>query len=142
MHAQEHLAEDLSLSVNSPPQIIMQFCPRSINRLEIRPPGQVIKKKETSPSYGTGGGIMPLSIPSKVLTSIILQRLKKALDKKLRPKQVWFRQDRSCTDHIATHRIIIQQSIERQSSLYITCVDFTMAFDSEDRDVIHRLMIY
>ncbi|PVD22606.1 hypothetical protein C0Q70_18425 [Pomacea canaliculata] len=87
-------------------------------------------------------GIMLLSIPSKVLTRIILERLKKALDMRMRPEQAGFRQDKSCTDHIATLRIIIEQSIEWQSSLYIIFVDFEKAFDSVDRDVIWRLMIH
>ena len=47
-------------------------------------------------------GIMLLSIPGKALSRIILERLKTALDKKLRDEQAGFRQNRSCTDHIAT----------------------------------------
>ncbi|XP_059152867.1 uncharacterized protein LOC131938744 [Physella acuta] len=73
---------------------------------------------------------MLLSVPSKVLTRIILERLRDALDKKLRQEQAGFRQDRSCTDHIATLRIIIEQSLEWQSPLYMTFVDFEKAFDS------------
>jgi len=85
-------------------------------------------------------GIMLLSIPGKILTRIILDRLKTALDKSLRDEQAGFRQDRSCTDHIATMRIIIEQSLEWQTPLYTTFVDFQKAFDSIDRDVIWRLM--
>ena len=83
---------------------------------------------------------MLLSVPSKILTRIILDRLKRALDKTLREEQAGFRQDRSCTDHIATLRIIIEQSLEWQSPLYSVFVDFQKAFDSVDRDVIWRLM--
>ena len=85
-------------------------------------------------------GIMLLSVPSKVLSRIILNRLKKAIDSKLRPEQAGFRQDKSCTDHIATLRIIIEQSIEWQSSLFVTFVDFEKAFDSLDREVMWKLM--
>ena len=81
-------------------------------------------------------GIMLLSVPSKILTRVILERLKEALDKKLRPEQAGFRKERSCTDHIATLRIIIEQSIEWQSPLFKTFVDFEKAFDSVDREVI------
>ena len=83
---------------------------------------------------------MLLSIPSKVFCRIILERLKKAVDEQLRKEQAGFRQDKSCTDHIATLRIIIEQSIEWQTPLYITFVDFEKAFDSIDRGVIWRLM--
>ena len=85
---------------------------------------------------------MLLSIPGKVLTRIILERLKTALDKRLRVEQAGFRQDRSCTDHIATMRIIIEQSLEWQTPLYTVFVDFQKAFDSVDRDVIWRLMYH
>nr|KAG5700792.1 hypothetical protein BaRGS_034995 [Batillaria attramentaria] len=51
-----------------------------------------------------------------------------------------FRNDRSCTDHIATMRIIIEQSLEWQTPLYSTFVDFQKAFDSVDREVIWKLM--
>ena len=55
---------------------------------------------------------MLLSIPSKVLTRVILNRMKVAVDEVLREEQVGFRKDRSCTDQIATLRIIVEQSIE------------------------------
>ena len=71
---------------------------------------------------------MLLSITGKVLSRIILERLKTTLDKTLRDEQAGFRQDRSCTDHIATMRIIIEQSVEWQSPLYSVFVDFQKAF--------------
>ena len=42
--------------------------------------------------------------------------------------------DRSCTDQIATLRIIVELSIEWDSSVYINFVDYEKAFDSLDRD--------
>ena len=50
-----------------------------------------------------------------------------------------FGKNKSCTDHIATLRIIIEQSIEWQSPLYINFIDFEKAFDRVDRDVIWML---
>nr|KAG5701747.1 hypothetical protein BaRGS_004349 [Batillaria attramentaria] len=104
--------------------------------------GYLVKlpKKGDLSQCGNWRGIMLLSIPSKVLTRIILERLKEALDKRLRPEQAGFRQDRSCTDHIATLRIILEQSIEWQSPLYTSFVDFEKAFDSVDREAIWKLM--
>ena len=104
--------------------------------------GYLVKlpKKGDLSSCNNWRGIMLLSVPSKILTRIILERLKRALDKTLREEQAGFRQDRSCTDHIATLRIIIEQSLEWQSPLYSIFVDFQKAFDSVDRDVIWRLM--
>nr|KAG5704722.1 hypothetical protein BaRGS_005178 [Batillaria attramentaria] len=79
--------------------------------------GHLVKlpKKGDLSSCSNWRGIMLLSIPGKVLTRIILERLKTALDKTLREEQAGFRNDRSCTDHIATMRIIIEQSLEWQT---------------------------
>nr|KAG5698395.1 hypothetical protein BaRGS_006590 [Batillaria attramentaria] len=57
-------------------------------------------------------------------TWIILERLKTALDKTLREEQAGFRNDPILHDHIATMRIIIEQSLEWQTPLYSTFVDF------------------
>ena len=63
-----------------------------------------------------------------------------ALDKNLSEEQAGFRKIKSCTDHTATLRIITEQSIDWQSSLYINFTDFEKAFDNVDRDVIWMLM--
>ena len=85
-------------------------------------------------------GIMLLSVPGKVLNRIILDRLKTGVDAKLRDHQAGFRKDRSCTDQIATLRIIVEQSMEWDSSLYINFVDYEKAFDSLDRDTLWKLL--
>ena len=79
-------------------------------------------------------GIVLLSVPGKVLNRIMLEKLKAAVNRKLRDHQAGFRQQRSCIDQIATLRIIIEQSLEWNSSLCITFIDFVKAFDSLDRD--------
>ena len=84
---------------------------------------------------------MLLNMESKVFCRVILERIKTALDEKLREEQAGFRVGRSCTDQIATLRIIVEQSIERQSSLYINFIDFETAFDSISRDVLRRLFM-
>ena len=55
-------------------------------------------------------GIMLLSVPGKVLNRIILERLKNEVDNKLRDHQAGFRQGRGCIDHIATLRIIVDDT--------------------------------
>ena len=79
-------------------------------------------------------GIMLPSVPGNVLNRIIVDRLK------LRDHQACFRKDRSCTDHIATLRIIVEQSMEWDSFLYINCVDYEKAFDSLNRDTLWKLL--
>ncbi len=85
-------------------------------------------------------GIMLLSIPGKVFNRIILDRIKSAVDELLRDHQAGFRKERSCTDQIATLRIIIEQSVEWNSPLYINFIDFEKAFDSIDRESLWQLM--
>ena len=85
-------------------------------------------------------GIMLISVPGKVFSRILLNRMKGEVDHKLRDQQAGFRKGRSCTDQIATLRIIIEQSAEWNSSLYVTFIDYEKAFDSVDRDTIWKLL--
>ena len=66
---------------------------------------------------------MLLNMASKVFCKVILERIN-MLDAKLREVQAGFRAGRSCMDQITTLRIIVEQSIEWQSSLYINFTDF------------------
>ena len=85
-------------------------------------------------------GITLLSVPGKVFNRILLERMRDAVDVRLRDHQAGFRRDRSCTDQIATLRIIVEQSLEWNSSLYINFVDFLKAFDSLHRDTLWQLL--
>lgn len=87
-------------------------------------------------------GIMLLSTPRKVFSHIILERLQKGVDERLRENQAGFRNRRSCSDQIATLRIIIQQSIEWNTPVYVNFIDFEKAFDSVDRVLLWKLMAH
>ncbi|CAH8605478.1 unnamed protein product [Heterobilharzia americana] len=100
------------------------------------------RRRETSVLARTGAESLSCPPTSKILSRIILERLKDALDSKLRPEQAGFRKYKSCADQIATLRIIIEQSIEWQSALYLNFIDFEKAFDSVDREVIWKLLQY
>ena len=67
---------------------------------------------------------MFLSTPGKVLNRILLERMKEAVDSKLRDQQAGFRRNRSCADQIASLRIIVEQSLEWNSPLYINFIDY------------------
>ena len=101
-----------------------------------------LPKKGDKSICGNWRGITLLSIPSKILCHIILQRMKKEVDKVLRDEQAGFRQERSCTDQIATLRIIIEQTIEWQTPLHLTFIDFEKAFDSIDHHVLWSILRY
>ena len=85
-------------------------------------------------------GISLLSVPGKIFNRVILNRLKNAVDTKLRDNQAGFRRNRSCTDQIATLRIILEQSLEWRSSLYVNFIDYEKAFDSVDRTSLWKLL--
>lgn len=85
-------------------------------------------------------GITLLSVPGKVFNRVLLERMKETVDSQLRDEQAGFRQNRSCTDQIATLRIIVEQSLEWKSSLYINFIDYEKAFDSVDRGTLWKLL--
>ncbi len=66
--------------------------------------------------------------------------MKDAVDHRLRDEQAGFRKERSCTDQIATLRIILEQSTEWNSPLYINFVDYEKAFDSVHRKSLWQLL--
>jgi hypothetical protein len=78
---------------------------------------------------------VPDDVDELVLTRILLTRLLKAVDEKLR-EQAGVRKDRSFTDQIAVLRIIIEQSLKWNTSLFLNFVDFEKVFDSLDREVL------
>jgi hypothetical protein len=56
--------------------------------------------------------------------AIILDRISGILETGIRKEQAGFRPNRSCIDQINTLRIIIKQSLEFQSPLYLLFVDY------------------
>jgi hypothetical protein len=59
-----------------------------------------------------------------------------SLESGLRMEQAGFQPNRSCIDQINTLRIIIEQSLEIHSPLYLMFVDYKRAFDSINRECI------
>ncbi|VDP18855.1 unnamed protein product [Schistosoma margrebowiei] len=58
--------------------------------------------------------------------------MKDSADIQLPDRLAGFREDRSCTDQITILRIIVEQSVEGNSSLYINFIDHEKAFDIVD----------
>ena len=104
--------------------------------------GYLVKmpKKGDLSNCGNYRGIMLLSIPGKVFYRILLDRMKDVIDPQLRDQQAGFRKDRSCIDQIATLRIILEQSLEWNSPLFINFIDYEKAFDSVDRETLWKLL--
>ena len=104
--------------------------------------GYIVKipKKGDLSSCSNYRGISLLSVPSKIFNRVILYRIKDAVDPSLRDNQAGFRKNRSCTDQIATLRIIIEQSQEWRTPLYVNFLDYEKAFDSVDRTTLWKLL--
>lgn len=75
-------------------------------------------------------GITLLSMVNKVIAQIINVRLSTALLPALRKEQAGFRAHKSCVDHVNSLRVIVEQSVEWRSPLYLTFIDFEKAFDT------------
>ena len=71
-------------------------------------------------------GITLLSIPSKILSKVRIQRISDAIDKQLRREQAGFRKGNPASE-IFTLRNIIEKCTEWQRQLYINFVDFEKA---------------
>ena len=73
---------------------------------------------------------MLLSVPSKIICRIILDRMQQPLDEIFRREQAVFQKNNCCTNHIASY--ILQSMI---ASLRII-----VAFDSLDRNILWKLL--
>ena len=75
-----------------------------------------------------------LPVVAKIISKIILERLKQHLYSTIDAEQAGFRPGSSCTDHIITFRILIEQCVEHRS-------DLSMVFDSIHRDCIWTALL-
>ena len=83
-----------------------------------------------------------LSVPNKILSKIIMNRISNAVDKTLRQEQVGFCKNKGCTDQIFNIRNIIKQFTERQRKLYINFINFQKAFNSLHRESLWHILRY
>ena len=96
-----------------------------------------IPKKGNLVNCNNWRGITILSILGKVLSILLLDRLKDAMDDRFREQQAGFRKGRSCCEQIFALRNIIEQCYEFQQQLEI--IDFKKAFDSVHLDSLWKI---
>ena len=85
-------------------------------------------------------GITLLSVPSKVFTRIIFDRISVVVDTILREEQAGFRKGHSCVDQIHILRLLIDRCESLKSTLNLAFVDFEKAFDSVHRHTLWRII--
>lgn len=89
-----------------------------------------IHKKATKTDCSNYRGISLLSIPGKIYTKILQQRLRKYAEEILGEEQAGFRMGRSTIDQIFTIRQIIEKYSAANKKVYHNFIDFRQAFDS------------
>jgi len=97
-------------------------------------------KKGNLTDCNSWGSITLLSVPGKVMASILLHRIQDAVDEKLRREQAGFRKGRSCQEQIFTLRQIIEKVISGPDSILINFIDFKKAFDSVHRPSVWKIL--
>ena len=108
-------SEAIKTDVETAVKMLYSLFSKIWEKEEVRPRG----KKESSSSCNKGDprdccnyrGIMLLSTPGKFLSRVLPERMKEAVDPKLRDQQAGFRQNRSCAEQIVSLHIIVEQSL-------------------------------
>ena len=77
---------------------------------------------------------------AKVMGKVIIKRISRGVDKKLRKEQAGFRSRRSTIEQIFVLRNVIDQSVEWNGSLYICFIYYVKDFDSVHRETLWRIM--
>ena len=99
-----------------------------------------VPKKGTLSDCSNLRGITLFSVPSKILSKIVIKRISDALDTGVRKEQAGFRRERGCTNQIFILQDIIEQCTEWQRQLYVNFVDFENAFDGIHKDSLWRIL--
>ena len=81
-------------------------------------------------------GISLLSVPGKVFSLILLERLKKIIEPQMMEAQCGFRQGRGTTDQIWAIRQLVEKTLEHRSELCLCFIDLSKAYDSVNREAL------
>ena len=85
-------------------------------------------------------GITLMPTAAKVMGKVIIKRISRGVDKKLRKEQAGFRSRRSTIEQNFVLRNIIEQTVKWNAILYICFIDYEKAFDSVHRETLWRIM--
>uniref|UniRef100_A0A8D8WJF1 Craniofacial development protein 2 n=1 Tax=Cacopsylla melanoneura TaxID=428564 RepID=A0A8D8WJF1_9HEMI len=86
-----------------------------------------------------------ISHSSKILLSIIRERITKRIEQNLAETQMGFRAGKGCRDGITALRVLLERSVEMRVDVFLAFVDFEKAFDNLKhenlRDIIEEIDI-
>jgi exonuclease III len=100
----------------------------------------VLYKKGDTKECKNYRGISLLSVAGKAFARIVLTRMQKAVEKRLRENQAGFREGRGCIDQIFSLKILMEKCLEYQVPGVVTFVDFKAAFDSVHRPSLWKIL--
>ena len=100
----------------------------------------IYKRKGDRAECGNHRGISLLVIAGKVLSKIVLNRLKFISEEVLPESQSGFRAGRSTSDMIFTLRQLQEKAAEQHQPLHVVFVDFRKAFDTVDRTTLWKFL--
>ena len=89
-----------------------------------------IYKSKDKQECGNYRGISLLSIPSKVYTKILQQRIRKYVEESVSEEQAGFRKGRGTIDQLFVIRQLAEKYWEKNQTLFNNFIDFKQAFDS------------
>ena len=89
--------------------------------------------------FGNYGGVSVVSVGSKLLSMMILFRLRDPVDGVLR--QCGFRKGRGCASQIFTLGLIIKKSLSHQIPLVLSFIDYKQVSNSANRRALSLCII-
>ena len=102
-----------------------------------------------SPIYKKGDRLTPanyraishLSIPGKIFSQILLDRMKPQTERRIRESQFGFRPGRRTVDAIFVTRQILEKAKERNIKVHMNFIDFKSAFDTIWRKALWKMLL-
>ena len=95
-----------------------------------------LHKKQSRKDCNNYRGIALLSVPGKVLSLVLHNRLQAVIEPQLLEAQCGFRKGRGTTDQIWVTRQIIERAAEYNTPAHLCFIDLTKAYDSVNRDAL------
>ena len=99
-----------------------------------------VHKKKDRKICDNNRGISLLSIPGKVLSLVLLDRLETIIVPQLMEAQCGFRKGRGTVDQIWATRQIIERATKYQGTVHLCFVDLTKAYDSVDHSALITIL--
>ena len=84
--------------------------------------------------------VILLIIIRKLLSNIVLERIRPQYEQYISPSQSAYRANRSTADLVWAHRFMIAKALSKQVTIYITGLDLSSAFDTIRRDELIKIL--